>query len=350
MEIRLSPGSELTQPDQPVTVIWNDTITQMRPDAQGHIVLTAPEYAPAELRKRPELAGPMGHAKVTPFLIVAGTQSDDELTQRILTLQSEGDRDDYERWQHVRPRYKLDTEVTEEDMAACTLVLYGGAEENLVTRKLLPELPLEINGDTVVIDGRRFDAPDAAVHMIYPNPRNPQRYVLVQAGTSPAGLLAAAQPPGAYDYSITDARVTEDAGLSPERMEIARGRFDYNWRLDEAYLFERDPALRLSLSEAREASDGFDLKAALIDTKWEWNGADEEVVFERSGFVGNPGWEERGLRTSWLVIDERTVLLIIETGRTTERYAVLRFGEDMTQYTGHDFRRDRKIPPSKQIR
>ena len=101
---------------------------------------------------------------------------------------------------------------------------------------------------------------------------------------------------------------------------------------------------------AKSAQPEYKLKKVITDTIWQWCGPSEQIVFKKNGYVGNPNWEGRNLVTSWKVIDEHTVLLILEEGRKTDRYAILVFNDDMTEYTGYNFTKTSKIIPSKQVK
>jgi hypothetical protein len=81
-----------------------------------------------------------------------------------------------------------DTEISSDDMARYSLLLFGGPEANRVVAKLAAKLPLQVSADRITIDGRTFPVKDAAVQMIYPNPLNAERYVRIAAGTSPDGM------------------------------------------------------------------------------------------------------------------------------------------------------------------
>ena len=91
----------------------------------------------------------------------------------------------WKQWQRQPPRVFLDSEISDADAARYSLLLIGGAEANLVARKLGR---VEIAPDHVTIQGRSFAASGARVQAIYPNPLNPQRYVLL-VGASSAGAF-----------------------------------------------------------------------------------------------------------------------------------------------------------------
>lgn len=92
------------------------------------------------------------------------------------------------------------------------------------------------------------------------------------------------------------------------------------------------------------------LAGAIGGTTWNWDAPNERITFGKDGLVRHPGWEERGVVTSWQVIDEHTVLLTIEKGRRMDRYAILVFNADFTEYAGYNFHGAGKITPCKQIR
>ncbi len=93
----------------------------------------------------------------------------------------------------------------------------------------------------------------------------------------------------------------------------------------------------------------FKLAGAITDTTWEWDLNGERLKFGKDGLIHHPQWEERGLVTSWKAIDEHTVLLTIEKGRRTDRYAILVFNADFTKYAGYDFHGARRMQPCKRI-
>jgi hypothetical protein len=148
-----------------------------------------------------------------------------------------------------------DTEVTAEHQKKYSLLLIGGADANRVTQRLGARVPLQVKRDSVTIDGRKFSATDAVVQLVYPSPAQPDRYVLIVAATSPAGMhfwnpsafrhLVYGFPLLPMDWTLRDGRrVKLDNGLSAERMWIASGTFDNRWRRDDRWVFSGDESLR----------------------------------------------------------------------------------------------------------
>lgn len=242
--VTLSPAGDLIDPDLPLTVLWNGR-EFARPFVHGSVTLALDDYPADTLLKRPALSGPIIDAQRTPFIIVAGTISSDPVRRALITRIAEEMVDDWKQWQKFAPRHCTDVELTPEDMAAHSLILIGGAEENAVTRKLQDGIPLDIEDGTVRIGNQLFEAPDAAVEMIYPNPLNSNRYVLVLAATSPMGLLYANNAPNQYDYCIIDNRQTgTKTGHTYERILPVCGHFDNAWSFSTNLLFAGDADVR----------------------------------------------------------------------------------------------------------
>ncbi len=240
--VRLSPGEELVDHRRPVRVIWNGRDAGEHAFGAAGVGLHAPGYTPGERDKRPALAGPIWDLQHTPFAIVCGTAAKDPAMARFVQLRAEAARDAWREWQHVDPRYFLDSEITDEQVRAFSLRLFGGPDENLVTRRLAAKLPVALEPGKVTIDGETFAATDAAVAMVFPHPLNPDRYVELRAGNSAAGMYHVGDVPEPFDFVVHDGGVKHEAPF--EELCVAAGRFDHAWRLRDDYTVQGDPDTR----------------------------------------------------------------------------------------------------------
>jgi hypothetical protein len=79
---------------------------------------------------------------------------------------------------------KDDTDVSKEDIASSNLILFGDPSSNAVLKKIADKLPIAWNDAGIRLgkDGKSFDAGHHALAMIYPNPLNPKKYVVVNSG------------------------------------------------------------------------------------------------------------------------------------------------------------------------
>ena len=75
-----------------------------------------------------------------------------------------------------------DREVNEGDISARNLILFGDAASNSVIARVLGKLPLRWTAESVSIGGKKFAAADHVPVMIYPNPLNPKKYVVINSG------------------------------------------------------------------------------------------------------------------------------------------------------------------------
>jgi len=169
----------------------------------------------AGLRKGHDLQGPIDDAFMDSFLFVRPTGpsehpkvrawADAELTRAI------------ERWRRQfrgDARVKDDTTITDEDIASANLVLWGDPAGNAILKRIADKLPIRWDGGKVVVGGRGFDADDHAPILIYPNPLNPRRYVVLNSGFTYReydDLNNARQVPKLPDWAIIDVRTPPDA-------------------------------------------------------------------------------------------------------------------------------------------
>jgi predicted esterase len=268
LEVALSPGAALIDPAQPVRVVWNGVARELRFE-NAVLRLTDPAYRPGKLVKNAVLPGTLVDFTATPFAVVIGTTSQDPEMVKALRTKADGFIAAWRNWQKFEPRVFTDTQVTAADIAKYSLVLFGGADANRVTASFGARVPLRLTKDAVIVDGHSFPAPAATVQMVYPNPRNPARYLWVIAGNSPAGLFGTEVLPNnlpEWDYVISDGHVP-GFGQSATRTQtaVASGHFDYNWRYSPALVAAGDAAMRARANHIRQPQAGA-LPAATLDS------------------------------------------------------------------------------------
>lgn len=137
---------------------------------------------PVGLAKKHGLQGPIDDAFMDSFLFVkpGGKPRYDAVGEFAFRELNHG----VEHWrQQMRghARIKLDREVTEEDIANHNLVLWGDHSSNSLIAKILQQLPVSWDDEAITIGDRKFDSKDHALLMIYPNPLNPERYVVLNS-------------------------------------------------------------------------------------------------------------------------------------------------------------------------
>jgi len=238
--LTLSPRGDLIDTSRSLEVIWNGTDRRMVPFVGGCVTLWREGSEPAsdKLVKTSELEGPISDAINTPFAIVEGTLSDDPTMREQCRKTARELADAWRELQHWSPRYFQDTEISAADRSRYSLILVGGPDENAVTRELGAQLPLEITEDRIVVDGYPFKAISAAVRLIYPNPLNADRYILISAANSPEVMSLIKHMPDNVDFVIAEKRDEEENGGQSETSirVMVSGVFNYEWELEETLL------------------------------------------------------------------------------------------------------------------
>jgi hypothetical protein len=190
---------------------------------------TAPD---ASLRKRPGLTGPVDDAFVEAFLFVRPTGKP---LNPVVGAWVEGELTAARNlWRDVfrgDAPVKSDREVSEADIADRNLVLWGDPTSNAVLAKILRQLPIEWNGSSVTFRGQTYPAANHAPILVFPNPLNPKRYVVLNSGitfrTDGYGNNAL-QTPKLPDWSIVDLR-TPPGARWPGKI-VDAGFFDEQWQ------------------------------------------------------------------------------------------------------------------------
>ena len=185
------------------------------------------------VRKRPGLQGPIDDAFLDSFTFVrpTGTSKNEKVTAWV---KSEGDRA-VRRWRtQMRgdARVRDDSAVTDADIAGSNLVLWGDPESNAVLKKIADKLPIRWDGDQIKVGDRTYSAADHVPILIFPNPLNPEKYVVLNSGFTYReydDLNNARQVPKLPDWAIVDVR-TPPSSRFPGKV-VDADFFDEAWKL-----------------------------------------------------------------------------------------------------------------------
>ena len=181
------------------------------------------------LRKKHGLQGPIDDAFLDSFLIVrpTGTPWNKAAHDQAMQILRAFDR-------HYRLAYrgripmKDDNNVTEADFARSNVVLFGDPGSNLWLGKMNGKLPVNWTKETVVFGGRSFPAAEFVPVLIYPNPMNAAKYVVVNSG------LTADWQDWAGDHpmpELGDFAVLKVKEGSEQPAVAMAGLFDESWKL-----------------------------------------------------------------------------------------------------------------------
>jgi predicted esterase len=143
----------------------------------------APTLAFAEpAGKRHGLQGPIDDAFTEPFLVVRGTET--AWTPAAAAYADATLKRFQEDW-HFGFRGELpvkdDRDVTAEDWQKANLVLLGDPASNRMLAKVAGMLPIRWTHDGLRAGGQSY-GPECLPVLVYPNPLNPKRYVVINSG------------------------------------------------------------------------------------------------------------------------------------------------------------------------
>jgi len=127
---------------------------------------------------------------------------------------------------------KDDSAITDADIASSNLVLWGDPSSNVVLQKIADKLPIKWTKDGVVVGGESLKADTHVPVLIYPNPLNSKKYVVLNSGFTFREydyLNNARQVPKLPDYAVIDV-MTPMTSRAPGKL-VKAGFFDEKWEL-----------------------------------------------------------------------------------------------------------------------
>ena len=205
---------------------WNMTL----PPQVGAIVAVKADVGP---RKIHGLQGPIDDAFLDSFLMVRPTGT--PLNERVGKWATNEMAHAIEHWRRQfrgDARVKDDSAITDADLAAHNLVLWGDPASNKLLARILDRLPVRWDAQTVRLGTQTFPASEHAPVLVYPNPLNPKKYVVLNSGFTFREydyLNNARQVPKLPDFAVIDLKVAPGArfpggiataGFFGERWEV----------------------------------------------------------------------------------------------------------------------------------
>ena len=181
------------------------------------------------LHKTHALQGPIDDAFLDPFLLVrpTGKPWNNDVNEQALRTMARFDRM-WGRYFRGHPFAKDDKDVTEADFAKYHVVLFGDPGSNKWIAKTIGKLPVKWTQQSVTLGGQIFPSNENYPAMIYPNPLNPAKYVVLNTGLTidDRGYNGDYGTPLWGDYAIV--KVKPGAAV-PEM--LTAGLFDEHWQL-----------------------------------------------------------------------------------------------------------------------
>ena len=189
-------------------------------------------YAEQGVVKRHGLSGPIDDAFMDAFLFVTptGQPFNAKVGGWAKSEMERGAREWRRQFRGDAPT-KADAQVKDEDVARNNLILWGDPSSNKLLAKIIAQLPIQWTADKLVVDGKAYSSADHAPILIFPNPLNPQKYVVINSSFTYREydyLNNARQVAKLPDWAVVDLKVAPDA-VAPGAIPAA-GFFDDAWR------------------------------------------------------------------------------------------------------------------------
>ncbi|MBK7926696.1 MAG: prolyl oligopeptidase family serine peptidase [Bryobacterales bacterium] len=241
LSLDFASGRTLVKPGEATITIDGQAVTVPGPESDRswnpRLVKRAGKWSagvPAdELRKRHALQGPIDDAFWNRFVMVkpAG-QGMHPAVAAWVEAESKRAITEWRRQFRGEAMVKTDAEITDADIASSNLVLWGDPQSNKVLARLADKLPVKWTRDAVVVGGQSYPAATHAAILIYPNPLNPKKYVVLNSGFTYREydyLNNARQIPKLPDYAVVDITTPPDARF-PGKIVLG-GFFGERWEL-----------------------------------------------------------------------------------------------------------------------
>ena len=184
------------------------------------------------LKKRPGLQGPIDDAFMSRFVVVSPNKvpSPPQLA-RWVGFEIDHFRDRWSALMRGKMIERRASSLNSRDVADANLILWGDPDSNPVIAEMVEGLPIQWRGGKFTFRGETYDANNYVAALIFPNPLNPQRYVVINSGlTFREGhdRTNSLQNPKLGDWAIIGLDQDPD-NLASGRIESS-GFFDENWK------------------------------------------------------------------------------------------------------------------------
>ena len=183
------------------------------------------------LRKKPGLQGPIDDVFMDRFVIVKPSgQVRRSLSDRWIRRELVRLEDQWREQFRGEALAVSDLDFKLDEWKDANWVLFGSPETNALIKQLAPYLPVQWRSGSIRVGEQVFDDTRHVPVLIFPNPMNPEKYVVLNSGFTFRGFGSnATQVPRLPDYAIIDTRVRATTE-SPGEI-VLTGFFDEQWQL-----------------------------------------------------------------------------------------------------------------------
>ena len=191
-----------------------------------------PAASVAGLHKVHGLQGPIDDAFMDSFLFVTptGTPVAPGIAPWVASEQKRAIAE-WRRQFRGEAQVREDSAVTDADIAASNLVLWGDPGSNKILARIAAQLPVQWTAQGLTVNGVRYAAETHAPVLVFPNPLNPKKYVVLNSGFTYREfdyLNNARQSPKLPDWAVIDTSVPP--GPRYPGKVVTAGFFNEEWK------------------------------------------------------------------------------------------------------------------------
>ena len=191
------------------------------------------KFDEAVIQKRPGLQGPIDDAFMDRFILVEPSRP------LAKTYAGQWIGNELKRFKHEwrgqfrgQARSVKADQLTEKQIARCNLILWGDPASNSVINAIESKLPIQWDNGRILFAGHVYDGTNIVPSFVYPNPLNPNRYIVINSGFTFRGYGSnATQVPMLPDYAFVDVRTPADQSVPGKIVEA--GFFNEHWQSND---------------------------------------------------------------------------------------------------------------------
>ncbi len=195
-----------------------------------------PVLVDGNLHKVHNLQGPIDDAFLDSFIVVRPTG--DAMIPAVTDWLAKEQAHMIDAWRKQfrgDAQVRDDAQIGEAEIANSNLILFGDPGSNKVLSRILGKLPLQWTKDSVIVGKKTYSSATNIPVMIYPNPLNPKKYIVINSGFTFREydyLNNARQTPKLPDYAVVDITTPPD-GRFPGKI-VDAGFFGEHWEFKPA--------------------------------------------------------------------------------------------------------------------
>ena len=150
------------------------------------------------------IEGPILHAFTDGFIVVEGTQGslkDRQTAGALCEAFCQAWREDYLQ----DCLHKKDYEITGQEIEQKNLVLFGNDQTNSFVKRVIGQVPVKFSTTGIAVGSKTYQGANLGVRLIYPNPLNKNRYIVIIGGNDMTNLPFDAKClaiEGWYDFMV----------------------------------------------------------------------------------------------------------------------------------------------------